>query len=156
MEAREARTEFRKGRLGVDGLLDLIEQQERTIRRLQAELDRIKKRLAQYEPEIQRETSPAGSPSENVTQYSLQAEEWRRRRHKRKKKCPGRRETRLKFADAERCQDVYPEGVRRAECKLARQRAVWRLEDGRAYWSVTEFSGLPVLTSRRSRRHAPL
>jgi uncharacterized coiled-coil protein SlyX len=132
MDAREARAEFQKGRLTVDQLLDLLEEQERRMRRLQAELDRVKARLSQYEPEIERERSPAGPPSENVTQYSLQAEEKRRRRPKKKKKSPGRRKTHLKFADAKRCEDIYPEGARRAECKLARQRVVWRLENGRA------------------------
>ena len=131
MEAREARTEFVKGRLSVDQLLDLVEEQQRTIHRLQAELTRIKLRLAQYEPEVQRETSPAGGSAE-VTQYSLQAEEKRRRHRKRKKRSPGRRKTCLKFADAERGEEVYPEKGRRAECLLARERAVWRLENGRA------------------------
>ena len=111
--------------------MSLVEQQERTIHRLQAELTRIKSRLAQYEPEIQRETSPAGGSAE-VTQYSLQAEEKRRRHRKRKKRSPGRRKTCLKFADAQRGEDVYPEKGRRAECLLARERAVWRLENGRA------------------------
>jgi uncharacterized coiled-coil protein SlyX len=132
MDAREARTEYQKGRLSVDQLLDLLENQQRTIHRLQAELARIKARLAQYEPEIQHETSPAGGSSEKVTQYSLQAEEKRRRHRKRKKRSPGRRKTCLKFADAERGEEVYPEEGRRAECLLARERAVWRLENGRA------------------------
>ena len=105
MDAREARTEFQKGRLSVDQLLDLVDEQQRTIHRLQAELTRIKSRLAQYEPEIQRETSPAGGSAE-VTQYSLQAEEKRRRHRKRKKRSPGRRKTCLKFADAERGEEV--------------------------------------------------
>jgi uncharacterized coiled-coil protein SlyX len=132
MEAREARSEFQKGRLSVDQLLDLLDEQQRTIRRLRAELDRIKSRLAQYEPEIQRESSAAGGASETSGQYGLQAEEKRRRGRKRKKRSPGRRKTRLKFADAASCEEVYPEGARRSACTLARERAVWRLENGRA------------------------
>jgi len=132
MEAREARTEFQKGRLSVDQLLDLVEEQQRTIRRLRAELVRVKVRLAQYEPEIQRETSPADTSSEKATQYSLQAEEKRRRHRKRKKRSPGRRKTSLKFADAERCEEIYPEDACRVECRLVRERAIWRLENGRA------------------------
>lgn len=132
MEAREARTEFEKGRLSVDQLLNMLEEQQRTIRRLQAELVRIKTRLAQYEPEIQRETSPSDGASEKGTHYSLQAEEKRRRQRKRKKRSPGRRRTCLKFADAEHGEDVYPEEGRRADCLLVRERAVWRLENGRA------------------------
>jgi transposase len=132
MEAREARTEFEKGRLTVDQLLNLLEEQQRTIRRLQVDLERMRSRLAQYEPDVRQETSPAERSSGKVTEYSLQAEEKRRRRRKRKNRSPGRRRTCLKFADAERFQPVYPEEGRRADCLLVRERAVWRLEDGRA------------------------
>jgi transposase len=132
MNAREARTEFQRQRLTVEQLFDLLEQQEQTIRRLQAEIDRLKQRLAQYEPEIQSEIKRDDTPSGAATRYSLEAEEKRRRRRKKKKKSPGRRKTHLKFADAERSQDIYPDHARRADCELARERAVWRLEKGRA------------------------
>lgn len=118
-------------RLTVEQLFDLLEKQEQTIRRLQAEIDRLKQRLAQYEPEIQSEGKRDDPPSGDATRYSLDAEEKRRRR-RRKKKSPGRRKTRLKFADAERNEQIYPDNARRADCKLARERAVWRLENGRA------------------------
>ena len=55
-----------------------------------------------------------------------------RRQSRRKKKSPGRRPTEIKFADAQRYEAIYPEGIRRCDCTLARERAVWRLEDGRA------------------------
>jgi uncharacterized coiled-coil protein SlyX len=132
MDVREARREFQKGQLTAEQLLDLLEQQDKTIRRLQAELDRLKQRLAQYEPESQRDIKGANPGSDAGTQYSLEAEEKRRRRRKKKKKSPGRRPTQLKFADAQCVRDVYPPGVRAADCRLARQRPVWRLEDGRA------------------------
>jgi hypothetical protein len=132
MNAREARTEFRKERLTVEQVFDLLEKQEQTIHRLQAEIDRVKQRLAQYEPEIQSEGKQGDPPSDAATRYSLEAEEKRRRRRRKKKKSPGRRKTHLKFAEAERTKDIYPDNVRRADCELARERAVWRLEDGRA------------------------
>ena len=131
MNAREARTEFQRQRLTVEQLFDLLEQQEQTIRRLQAEIDNLKQRLAQYEPEIQSEIKRDDAPSGAATRYSLEAEEKRRRRRK-KKKSPGRRKTHLKFADAERSQDIYPDNARSADCELSRERAVWRLENGRA------------------------
>ncbi|MGH6628804.1 MAG: IS66 family transposase, partial [Burkholderiales bacterium] len=85
-----------------------------------------------YEPEVR----SAGSDTKAETptpSYSLDAEAKRRRgRKRRRKKSPGRRPTELKFADAERTEDIYPDGVRHAECRLVRERAVWRLEDGRA------------------------
>jgi hypothetical protein len=63
----------------------------------------------------------------------LDAEIKRRQgRRRRRKKSPGRRPTELKFADAQRLHDLYPEGVRHGDCHLVRERAVWRLVDGRA------------------------
>jgi transposase len=38
----------------------------------------------------------------------------------------------LKFADAHRRENIYPEGIHPDHCRLVRERAVWRLEDGRA------------------------
>jgi hypothetical protein len=132
MNAREARTEFRMDRLTVEQVFDLLEKQEQTNRRLQAEIDRLKQRLAQYEPEVQSEGKQGDSPTGTSTRYSLEAEEKRRRRRRKKKKSPGRRKTHLKFADASRKEDIYPDNARHADCHLARERAVWRLEDGRA------------------------
>jgi transposase len=143
MEAREARAEFQKGRLTVEQLLDVVERQERMIQRLLGEVSRLRDRLAKYEPEVLREGSPGkssdagdGSQGDSAApgsaRYSVEAEEKRRRRRKRKKKSPGRRPTQLKFADAHRQQDIYPQRVPRDACRLVRERAVWRLEKGRA------------------------
>ena len=68
MDAREARVLFHQGDLTADQLLDLLDQWEGKIRRLEPELDRLRKRLAQYEPEIARETTRAERPSDNATQ----------------------------------------------------------------------------------------
>lgn len=132
MDVREARRELECGRLSVERLLDLLEQQQSTIQRLTAEVERLRRRLAQYEPEVQREPSSAAAPASAVGQYSLRAEERRRQRRKRRKKSPGRRLTRLKFADAARTEAIYAAGAKRSDCELLRERAVWRLEDGRA------------------------
>jgi hypothetical protein len=56
----------------------------------------------------------------------------RYRRRRRRKKSPGRQPTELKFAEAERVDEIYPPDVPRGECWIARERAVWRLENGRA------------------------
>lgn len=138
MEAREARSEFQKGRLSIEQLLELAERQERMIQQLTAEVKRLRERLVQYEPEVAGERSPGqsgksgGSSATSSAHYGLEAEEQRRRRRKRKKKSPGRRPTQLKFADAQRIRDVYPPRVCRSACRLVRERAVWRLEGGRA------------------------
>lgn len=138
MEAREARTEFQKGRLTVEQLLDVVERQERLIKRLVGEVSRLRERLAQYEPEVAREASPGklsdtgDSAARSSARYSVEAEEKRRRGRKRKKKSPGRRPTELKFADAHRIQEIYPRRVHRDFCRMVRERSVWRLEAGRA------------------------
>jgi transposase len=38
----------------------------------------------------------------------------------------------LKFAEAEHVRDIYPDKVRRADCHLVRERAVWRMLDNQA------------------------
>jgi transposase len=132
MDVRQLKKDVRDGRIAAGRLLDLVLDQHNAIRRLQADVDRLKQRLAQYEPEVLRETSPETSENDNAScQYSLQAEE-KRRRKRRKKKSPGRRPNSVKFADADRTEDVYPPDVRPDQCQLVRQRAVWRLEDGQA------------------------
>lgn len=136
MDVHHARLAAREGCLSADlveQLLDEVERQQQTIRRLTAELERLKQRLTQYEPEIGRETTPRQSDTDtSPTHYSLDAEAKRRRRRHRKKKSPGRRPTQLKFTDAQRYQPIYPADVRPADCHLVRERAVWRLENGQA------------------------
>jgi transposase len=102
--------------------------------RLQAAVRRLTERLAQYEPEIRQETARPDTDSTRPSDYGLEGETKRRQRRsrRRKKKSPGRRPTELKFNDAHRYEDVYPPDARHRDCTLARQRAVWRLENGRA------------------------
>jgi transposase len=136
IDIRQIRSDARHGRLSVEQLLEIIEKQHATIERLEATARRLTQRLAQYEPEVAREGSGARTGSETTAgttlSYSVDAESKRRRRRRRRKKSPGRRPTEFKFADAERFQDIDPEGVRHADCHLVRERAVWRLEKGRA------------------------
>ena len=105
-------------------------------KRLEAELNRFRKRLAQYEPEVWYEgkrTETASETDRPSPSYSMGAEEKRRRgRRRRKKKSPGRRPTEVKFADAKDVRDAYPDGIDPSDCQLVRERAVWRLEDGKA------------------------
>jgi transposase len=134
MNAREARVAFEAGRLPAEQLLDLLERQERLLQRLQAQVQRLEQRLAQYEPPVRQEATPRerDGPTPSAA-YSVDAEERRRRgRRRRRQKSPGRRPTRLKFAQAQCLEDIYPAGVPRAQCQLLRERAVWRLVDNRA------------------------
>jgi hypothetical protein len=133
MDAREARKEVEAGHLSAEQLLQLLQRQERLIQHLHAEIQRLKQRLAQYEPEVLQDSNATPpDPQTPSASYSLDAEEQRRRPRKRRKKSPGRRPTELKFAQAQRFEDLYPDDVPPADCQLLRQRAVWRLRDGRA------------------------
>jgi len=115
MDAREARNDFQAGRLSAEQVLALLERQERLVQHLHAEVQRLKQRLAQYEPEILREPTPRqADPPPPSASYSVDAEEQRRRPRRRRKQSPGRRPTERKFAEAQRIEAIYPEGVPRA------------------------------------------
>ncbi len=141
LDLHQARLLARTGLLSIEDLLDLLEDQDRlrrqdleTIRRQAAEIDRLKQRLEQYEPEVKREPTPGQPPERPSVPYSLAAEEKRRRRrqHHRRKKSPGRRPTEAKWNLIQREEDVIPEGWRLEDCVLVRRRCVWRLEETRA------------------------
>jgi transposase len=134
IDVRQLRRDARDGQVSVEQLLDLIDKQQQTIQGLRRENQRLQERLAQYEPEVHSTGSAATPRAETAApSYSLDSEEKRRRgRKRRRKKSPGRRPTELKFADAFRTEDIYPDGVRHRDCQLVRERALWRLEDGRA------------------------
>ncbi len=111
----------------------MLQRQERLIQRLQAELQRLKQRLAQYEPDALAEPKPTEQdPQTPSASYSLDAEQRRRQPRQRRKQSPGRRPTQLKFAQAEHFEDLYPDDVSHNDCQLLRERAVWRLRDNRA------------------------
>src|SRR4051794_183687 len=109
MSAHEARIEFQAGRLTAEQLLEMLERQERLMQRLYAEIDRLKQRLAQYEPDARAEPTPRAPQETSLSMaYSLDAEQRRRRsRRRRRGKSPGRQPTQLKFADAQRFQNIY-------------------------------------------------
>jgi transposase len=133
VDVRQLRQDALNGRISVEQLLDVIDKQQQTIHGLRREKQHLLARLSQYEPEVASADSTAQASATPSQSYSVDAEVKRRRgRRRRRKKSPGRRPTELKFADAARTEDVYPDGVRRSDCHLVRERAVWRLEDGRA------------------------
>ena len=98
---------------------------------MQTDNQRLRQRLAQYEPEAATQQKAASAATPNAS-YSLDAEDKRRQRRRRRQKSPGRQPTEVKFAAAERVVDIFPEGVRKRQCQLVRERAIWRIEDGKA------------------------
>jgi transposase len=143
MDSRQLRTDALNGQLSIqqleqlldalDGQQRTIEQQQSTIEQLSEEVQRLKERLARLTGGDERRppASAGGSGGTTSQNYSMAAEE-RRRRKRRKKKSPGRRPNEVKFSQAAYLRDVFPDGVSRDDCRLRRERAVWRLEDGKA------------------------
>ncbi len=99
--------------------------------RLKSQVRRLTERLAQYELEVRSEATSRDS-TDTSSSCSLDAETRRRERRRRKKKSPGRQPTEVKFLDAQLYELIYPDGVRHDDCTLVRERAVWRLIDGKA------------------------
>lgn len=118
--------DLNEGRIHADRLLTLLATQQR---QLQIAWDRI----ATLEKQL------AASPSPKLEEpYSLRSEEKRQDARGRKpRRAPrqgrrGRVTTRDKIAQAERAEDVVPEGLAQSECHLSHTRPIWRLEKGRA------------------------
>jgi transposase len=122
MDAKEQlKDDVRAGRVSVDRLIDLIFA--------------LQQRIA----ELEKQLAAASSPTVKVDEpYSMKAEEKRqdaRRPKKRKAKKHrkrGRIATEEKIKQAERSENIFPEGLDENDCKLSHTRPVWRLEKGRA------------------------
>jgi len=133
LDIGQIRRDAFNGRLSVEQLVDIIEKQQQTIKRQAANERRLLERLKQYEPQASRETTTNQANTNSPTaSYSLDAETKRRQRHRRRKKSPGRQPTAVKFADAEQFRNIYPDGFCQRDCQMVRERAVWRIEDGKA------------------------
>ena len=133
LDLAQIRSDVRSGKLSVEQLLDIIENLHKRIQRLEADKRRLTQRLAQYEPDAACEaTSPASNGQAPDASYSVDAEDQRRRGPRDRKNSTGRIPTELKFAGAEHVKAIYPDKVRHADCHVVRERAVWRLLDGKA------------------------
>ena len=115
LDFAQIRSDARSGKLSIEDLLDVLDKLQQTIRRLETDKRRLVQRLAQYEPEA---TTAAANPPTPNGSYAVDKEIQRRQGRRRRKKSPGRTPTELKFAEADQLQDIYPAGVRRADCQL--------------------------------------
>ena len=118
------------GTITIEQVLELLLQQIEVNRRLTARVEMLETRLARYEPPPPKDVSGSGTP----TDYSVAADEQRRRGRRKKQKSArrGRRPTEDKLAEATRFEDVFPAQAKPRECVLARTRVAWRIIDGRA------------------------
>lgn len=123
MDVQQLKDDATAGKLSVDRLILVIEAQQ--------------KRIAELEALIK-----AKNPTERLDEaYSQNAEQKRKEKEKIKGKGGKRkprplRRGRISTADkvklAKRTEQVFPEGVPIADCRLSHTRVMWRLENGRA------------------------
>jgi transposase len=123
----QLKEDLRTGRIDADRLVDLIGI-------LQHQLQAAAQRIAELEKQVPGNSGPA-----KVDQpFSMREEEKRqeaRGKKRRKRKDKGRRgrvRTADKVTQAERTEDIYPDGIPQSDCRLSHTRPVWRLENGRA------------------------
>lgn len=123
----QLKEDLRAGRIDGNRLVDLIGA-------LQQQLQAANQRIAELEKQV-----AATSGTAKVDEpFSMRAEEKRqeaRGKKRRKRKDKGRRgrvRTADKIAQAQRTEDVYPDGVDPSACWLSHTRPVWRLEQGKA------------------------
>jgi transposase len=128
MDASEQLQEdLRTGRIDAQRVVDLIGT-------LQHELHAAKQRIA----ELEKQLAGSSGPAKVDAPFSLRAEEKRqeargqKRRQRKGKGRRGRVRTADKVEQAERTEEVYPDGVAPSDCWLSHTRPVWRLEKGRA------------------------
>jgi transposase len=123
----QLKEDLRTGRIDANRLVDLVGT-------LQQQLQAANQRIAELEKQ---QPGPSG-PAKLEQPFSLRAEEKRqeaRGKKKRKRKDKGRRgrvRTADKIAQAQRTEDVYPDGVDPSDCWLSHTRPVWRLEQSQA------------------------
>jgi len=123
----QLKEDLRTGRIDADRLVDLIGI-------LQHQLQAAAQRIAELEKQVPGNSGPA-----KIDQpFSMREEEKRqeaRGKKRRKRKDKGRRgrvRTADKVTQAERTEDIYPDGIPQSDCRLSHTRPVWRLESGRA------------------------
>jgi transposase len=131
----QLKQEVREGRIDVDRLVHLVVTLQRQLQAASQQLQAANQRIAELEKQ-----RGASTPTKLEQPFSLRAEEQRQRArgHTKKrndKKNKGRRgrvSTAEKIAQAQRHEDVLPEGLAKSDCQESHVRPVWRLENGRA------------------------
>jgi transposase len=131
----QLKLDVREGRIDIERLADLFVASQRQLRAAWQQLEAANQRIAELEKQ-------RGGPTQAKLEqpFSLRAEEQRQqaRGHNRKPKKKktgnkrGRVSTAEKIAQAQRHEDVLPDGLTKSDCRESHVRPVWRLENGRA------------------------
>src|SRR5256885_15983320 len=122
------------GRIDANRLVDLIAAVQRELQAAKQRITDLEQRNAEPEEKL---AATSGSAKLDEP-FSMRAEEKRQeaRGQKRRRRKGNRRRGRVRTADkvaqAERTEEVYPDGVPPSDCWLSHTRPVWRLEQGRA------------------------
>src|SRR5436305_82631 len=130
----QLKADLLSGRIDANRLVDLIAIVQRELQAAQQRIAELEQRNAELEQKL---AAPSGTAKLDEP-FSMRAEEKRqeaRGKKRRPRKGNGRRgrvRTADKIAQAERTEDVYPDGVERSDCWHSHTRPVWRLERGRA------------------------
>src|SRR5947209_16633707 len=126
--------DLRSGRIDANRLVDLVATVQRELQAAKQRITELEQQIA----ELQKQQPAPSGPAKLDQPFSMRAEEKRqqarsqKRRRRKGKNRRGRVRTADKIAQAERTEDVYPEGVLPSDCWLSHTRPVWRLENGRA------------------------
>jgi transposase len=130
----QLKADLLSGRIDANRLVDLIAAVQRELQAAKQRIAELEQRNAELEQKL---AAPSGTAKLDEP-FSMRAEEKRqeaRGKKRRRRKANGRRgrvRTADKIAQAERTEDVYPDGVERSDCWHSHTRPVWRLESGRA------------------------
>jgi transposase len=130
----QLKEDLRTGKIDANRLVDLLGTLQQQLHGALHENAELKRQIA----ELQKQLAGTCGSAKLDQPFSMQAEEKRqeaRGKKKRKRKDKGRRgrvRTADKIAQAERSENVYPDGISPSDCWLSHTRPVWRLENGRA------------------------
>src|SRR3954470_16642771 len=131
MDTSHLENQLRRRDQQIELMAEAIRRQERLIAEQAKQIARLQARITELESVLERKAQANRSkPPRFSGDYSLRSQERPTRR--RKKRSPGRRPHSLKIDQAQRIEDVYPEGVPPQQCVFGRDRLGSRSESGRA------------------------
>jgi len=125
MDVGELKQDVREGRIDSDRLIEIIGA-------LVQKLDAAHQRIEALEAKLGKLSSKLGESFSVAAEEQRQAARGKARRKQNKPLRRGRVSTADKLAQAQRHEDVFPEGLEPCDCWFSLSRPVWRLEQGQA------------------------
>jgi hypothetical protein len=139
----QLKQDVREGRIDPERLVELIVSLQRQLQAATQQTRMATQQLQEANRRIEELEKQSGGPGPTATKlaqpFSMRAEEKRqeargknKKRKKKNKSRRGRVTSAEKIAQAQRHEQVFPEGVTKSDCQESHVRPVWRLENGRA------------------------